>query len=236
MSKTTIPTGGITADAINGTLIADDAIDSEHYTDGSIDTAHIGDSQVTAAKATGVGNLVKIGEASTTSAVSALTVDNCFTSTYDMYKIIGFLTPSSDAGVHCYVQWRTGGSSGSTYSTSDYSWITEGQYIQSSGPSSAQYLNWNYSAGHARVASDCGDGTDKAVLFNLLIGDPNTQELAHPFVTGTSAWKVLTNNRWASTHMGWNNTAAIDATGITFSYSSGNIAKGKFIVYGLTQS
>ena len=26
MSKTTIPTGGITADAINGTLIADDAI------------------------------------------------------------------------------------------------------------------------------------------------------------------------------------------------------------------
>ena len=55
MSKTTIPTGGITADAINGTLIADDAINSEHYTDGSIDTAHIGDSQVTAAKTSGVG-------------------------------------------------------------------------------------------------------------------------------------------------------------------------------------
>ena len=57
MSKTTIPTGGITADAINGTLIADDAIDSEHYTDGSIDTAHIGDSQVTSAKTSGVGGI-----------------------------------------------------------------------------------------------------------------------------------------------------------------------------------
>jgi len=45
MSKTTIPTGGIT----------NDAIDSQHYADGSIDTAHIGDDQVTAAKATGVG-------------------------------------------------------------------------------------------------------------------------------------------------------------------------------------
>jgi len=55
MSKTTIPTGGITADAINGTLIADDAINSEHYTDASIDTAHIGDNQVTAAKSTGLG-------------------------------------------------------------------------------------------------------------------------------------------------------------------------------------
>ena len=55
MSKTTIPRGGITADAIDGTLIADDAINSEHYTDGSIDTAHIGDSQVTLAKTSGVG-------------------------------------------------------------------------------------------------------------------------------------------------------------------------------------
>ena len=57
MSKTQIPTGGITADAINGTLIADDAINSEHYTDGSIDTAHIGDSQVTSAKTSGVGGV-----------------------------------------------------------------------------------------------------------------------------------------------------------------------------------
>jgi len=61
MSKTTIPTGGITADAINGTLIADDAINSEHYTDGSIDTAHIGDSQVTLAKTTGVGGDLSFG-------------------------------------------------------------------------------------------------------------------------------------------------------------------------------
>jgi hypothetical protein len=57
MSKTTIPTGGITADAINGTLIADDAINSEHYTDASIDTAHVADSQITAAKTSGVGIL-----------------------------------------------------------------------------------------------------------------------------------------------------------------------------------
>ena len=57
MSKTTIPTGGITADAINGALIADDAINSEHYTDASIDTAHVADSQITLAKTSGVGGL-----------------------------------------------------------------------------------------------------------------------------------------------------------------------------------
>ena len=67
MSKTTVPTGGITADAINGTLIADDAINSEHYTDGSIDTAHIGDDQVTAAKTSGVGGLSEYDQWRTTS-------------------------------------------------------------------------------------------------------------------------------------------------------------------------
>ena len=39
MSKTTIPTGGITADAINSTLIADDAISEEHL-DATAITGH----------------------------------------------------------------------------------------------------------------------------------------------------------------------------------------------------
>ncbi len=46
IAKTTIATGNIALDAINGTLIADDAIDSEHYTDGSIDNAHIADDAI----------------------------------------------------------------------------------------------------------------------------------------------------------------------------------------------
>ena len=86
MSKTTIPTGGITADAINGTLIADDAINSEHYTDGSIDTAHIGDNQVTAAKATGVGEYIKIANVNTDSGTS-MSFNDCFSDTYNTYLI-----------------------------------------------------------------------------------------------------------------------------------------------------
>ena len=88
MSKTTIPTGGITADAINGTLIADDAINSEHYTDGSIDTAHIGDSQVTSAKTSGVGGLVALGQVDSGGNVGEVTLDNKFSSTYTNYLVI----------------------------------------------------------------------------------------------------------------------------------------------------
>ena len=78
MSKTTIPTGGITADAINGTLIADDAINSEHYTDGSIDTAHIADSQVTSAKVSGVGGIHTQVGYTTISAAQNINVDGVF--------------------------------------------------------------------------------------------------------------------------------------------------------------
>ena len=54
MALTKVPNNLITADAIDGTLIANNAINSEHYTDGSIDTAHLGDDQVTLAKMAGL--------------------------------------------------------------------------------------------------------------------------------------------------------------------------------------
>jgi len=45
-----IASGGIAADAINGTKIADDSIDSEHYVAGSIDAEHLASDSVTTAK------------------------------------------------------------------------------------------------------------------------------------------------------------------------------------------
>ena len=68
MALTKIPNNLITADAIDGTLIANNAINSEHYTDGSIDTAHIGNLQITNAlmadDAIGVAELSATGTAS----------------------------------------------------------------------------------------------------------------------------------------------------------------------------
>jgi hypothetical protein len=50
IANSTISTGDISADAIDGTLIADDAINSEHYTDGSIDLAHMSADSVDGSK------------------------------------------------------------------------------------------------------------------------------------------------------------------------------------------
>ena len=235
MSKTTKPTGGITADAINGTLIADDAIDSEHYTDGSIDTAHIGDSQVTAAKATGVGNLVKIGTVSTdNSNVSALTIDNCFSSTYSMYKIVGYHSVTSD-GAHNYFRWRTGGSSGSSYTTSNYIWLNEGAFT-SSGAGHGSYANNNAASNHGRVASDMDQDTNTSyVIFDLLVSDPTTSHMARAQVTGTSVVRQSTNDRLATHHVGISNSANVNATGFEMTVSTGSINYGRVTVYGLAQ-
>jgi len=235
MSKTTIPTGGITADAINGTLLADDAINSEHYTDGSIDTAHIGDSQVTAAKATGVGNFVKIGTVATdNSNVSALTIDNCFSSTYDLYRIVGYHSVTS-GGAHNYFRWRTGGGSGSSYTTGDYQWITHGKFNSSAG--SGDYFNGNNSSDHGRVASDIRSDSDSVlVTFDLLVSDPNTNVVGRANVTGVSCVRQNTNSRWVTHHLGITNGANVNATGFEMAVSTGNINYGRVTVYGLVQA
>jgi hypothetical protein len=105
MSKTTIPTGGITADAIDATLIADDAISEEHL-DATAITGH------TALAATPAntdellisdagtlkridfsylksGTLVEVAQSSISagSSVSAVEFSNIFSSTYNTYFV-----------------------------------------------------------------------------------------------------------------------------------------------------
>jgi len=230
-----IDTPALKADAINGTLIADNAINSEHYTDGSIDTAHIGDSQVTAAKATGVGNLVKIGTVATNNSnVSALTIDNCFSSTYDMYRIVGYHSATS-GGAHNYFRWRTGGSSGSSYTTSDYQWLSEGAHIKSE-PLHEEYRNWNYSSNHGRVGSALDvDSNSSYVTFDLLVSDPNTNVMSRAQVTGTSCLRMTADDKWTSHLVAITNAANVNATGFEMTISTGSINYGRVTVYGLAQ-
>ena len=104
MSKTTIPTGGITADAIDATLIADDAISEEHL-DATAITGHTALAEAPAdtdeflisdggvlkrldASYVGGGTLVQTGSAfNTSNAGPSVGVTNCFSSTYDFYQI-----------------------------------------------------------------------------------------------------------------------------------------------------
>ena len=104
MSKTTIPRGGITADAIDATLIADDAISDEHL-DATAITGHTALAEAPAdtdeflisdggvlkrldASHIGGGTHVQTGRTVLSSNASAIDVNSCFSSTYDTYLII----------------------------------------------------------------------------------------------------------------------------------------------------
>ena len=122
MSKTTIPTGGITADAINSTLIADDAISEEHL-DATAITGHTAlaatpaDTDELIISDAGTlkridfshlksGGLVFIQSQSVSSNTSQINFDSVFSGTYGNYLFVWDATSNTD-GADIHFNFRT---------------------------------------------------------------------------------------------------------------------------------
>ena len=232
MSKTTIPRGGITADAINGTLIADDAINSEHYTDGSIDTAHIGDSQVTSAKTSGVGGLAFVGQASSTSEVSDLTLDNVFTSTYTNYLIVGEYTLINGSGPQCRFRFRSGGSSGSDLSGSEYNYHWIRYNADSDSTNNLRNTNDGVCDFSAPVNNDSARVSFRLcwTVYDPFDSSTRATVSGHGKMTATDGHSAFMTGSCDYKGTG----TAI--TGIRFFANSDNVKNGHFRVYGITDS
>jgi len=238
MSKTTIPTGGITADAINGTLIADDAIDSEHYTDGSIDTAHIGDNQVTAAKATGVGAFVSLGSSDSTSDVANVTFDNVLSDTYSRYIIyIDTMMPASD-GASLYFRFRKSDGSGGYTDESRTGYVYSVRHIRGSNE-----YNDSATSGSAQtfgrisgaVKNSTGEHGLKAII-NLYRPSTRQSQATMTYVTADGTYRSHANDDSMSVpfYSACNNYHTDAMLGIKFYFDSGDIDDHKIRVYGVT--
>ena len=239
MSKTTIPTGGITADAINGTLIADDAINSEHYTDGSIDTAHIGNSQVTAAKTSGVGTLVSIGQSNSNSAAGTVVFDNIFTADYMFYKVFGRMQPSTNNYL-VQMRLRTGGSSGSDESGTNYKFAlkTQRQGTNTDDNNDGSQSGNAFSLMRYGIDNDAELGA----YFEMTVCNPygtstlsstGAGEFCHIF--GHCAHKGSSGNA-VQTLFGGRYDGTLTATGMKFQFTSGNTEEHNIQIYGVKNS
>ena len=96
MSKTTIPKGGITADAIDATLVADDAISEEHLASSAVTTAKINADAI---------NATKIADDSISDEhldITAITGQTAITSLADTDKFL--VSDASDSGNLKYVE------------------------------------------------------------------------------------------------------------------------------------
>ena len=232
MSKTTIPTGGITADAINSTLIADNAIDSEHYTDGSIDTAHIGDSQVTSAKTSGVGGMVHLATTTVTSNTSSCALDNVFSSTYDNYMCVFDATVDTQ-GADLIMHYRTGGSSGSNFTTSNtYRYAFIGSDNSGNSESGSSTNNDKWQMGHGTYGDENIDppGVHGVIFFN-------TPHATNVQTTWTATFGNYSN---ADEIRGFSGAGRLvnntNMTGIGFSASTGDVQNFTGRMYGIVNS
>ena len=244
MSKTTIPTGGITADAIDSTLIADDAISEEH-----IDATVIsGSTELAATRAdtdefliSDAGTIKRIDYShlktsplfnlitsfSPSSEGSNITVDNCFTSTYDKYFITleQLRNGTDEARIDMYL--RVGGSSGSDAGTNH----------------GGAYLGYRY-------YNQYMSGSTVNSLTGTIAGNVQNDTFYHgfayvfyPTTTGvnTTFQGQMTFREGSTSYAGFTNFGYIDLgsqahTGFAIQSSSGNFntTATRFNVYGIT--
>ena len=243
MSKTTIPRGGITADAINGTLIADDAINSEHYTDGSIDTAHVGDSQITAAKTSGVAGtgLKRLHKltASSSSTLSFDAGDNSGAVLYDgTYKYLMWIwTFNTSADTHVRFQFSTDG--GSSYACTMHA---VSRVLAERDVGAATQNTFGSSA-----------GTDSDTVSNATSFQPmtwyQTSDNAFQFHGKCELWNPQTSYPHFNVNAFYRSSGAnivntqthgmlsdADVDGFQIKPDSGNFASGEIAMYGLLRA
>jgi hypothetical protein len=255
MSKTTIPTGGITADAINATLIADDAISDEHIDITAItgqtalaaspadtDEFLINDGgtlkRIDASYVGGDGTGLKhISTTTGTSAVTNFKVTDCFTSTYDVYRMFGVVTFNAN-GQRLELQY-TNNAGNTVHSDANYRYVLNA--LEDRGSSGTQ----SGADGHSAGGSDRNsislmyngdtDSLNSPVCFDLTFYDPLQSFVSFQHMSGTLTFFNESSGIVTGT-IGGHLANNFNATGVNFLSGSSKISRFFVNTYGVINS
>jgi hypothetical protein len=158
------------------------------------------------------GGLVKITDQSF-SAVSSVSVNNCFSSTYENYRVVISNIISASGQPDVYLRLRVSGSDNSTAGNYRYGRF----YYQIYGTNSGS--NTNVSDSFFQVAVADTDTAGNVVL-----------DIFQPFATARTSLTLLLTGQWFQGH-GGQMTVNTSYTGFTFFTSALNIS-GTIRVYG----
>jgi hypothetical protein len=245
MSKTQIPTGGITADAIDATLIADDAVSEEHLDN----TALTGFSELTSladadkfliSDASDSNNIKYVQKSNMPSGIynlisatdlpsegTSFTIDNCFSDTYDKYLIFGerFRTGTNQSRIDFF--FRTGGSSGSDQGNN------LGGAYQGRRHSSADVDGSVANGGAATIVSNAYNDTHFHFMINVFYP---TNTGVNTVFQGRSTFREGSTSYSGFTDFGYISLSTEDHTGFRITSSSGNFNSTacRLTVYGIT--
>jgi hypothetical protein len=176
------------------------------YTQSQITTYLAGKSDVTST------GLVLITSATIGSAVSSVTISNCFSSSYDNYRII---ISNSDASADAFMRIKYNNSNGSTY-----------KYCILYAPFTA--------TSYTSIGASASNGTTSAIVG--ITGLDNNTNISFDVLSPYLAQYTSHTNTSASTYLA-NTCSGYDAnavshTGITILPESGTITGGTIKVYG----
>ena len=231
---------------IDGTAVTIAGLVAGGLPDGSIINADI--ATVAASKLTGglpaisgasltgiTGGLVLVassvdhGDGGTT--YSDIIIDQCFSSTYQNYLVIGSLAVETSS-VNLAMQWRVGGSgSESTHTTANYKWV------------GMDYENVNGSLTKNSMAHDSDDLLPLSTQSTPHISDGNyfNMWVYSPQISGADTTARYTGTTYDAQNDIHDrvlslNSPSVSATGFRLYCSSGNLDEHGIRVYGLVDS
>jgi len=246
-----VDTTALGADAVTAAKIADDAISEEHLDV----TAITGHSAITSLADTdkflvsdasdsnnlkyvenqylGGGGLVHITTVSGTSAVSSVNINDCFSSTYETYKLFGTVLVDTD---DTKLEMQYTKSSGSTVGTDGYRYIINLLNLHSdSSRSDASTGNWNDTGGAELVYAIDNDATYSPVQFEMTFYDPLQTFASYQYFDGRFTY-YSSGGQFRIGTLGGQYRSNFNATGLKFKTDSNNFSRYYFNVYGIKNS
>jgi len=247
MSKTTIPRGGITADAIDATLIADDAISEEHL-DATAITGHTALAESPAdtdeflisdggtlkridASYIGGGNLVFIKRLTGDSNVSSLNFDDTMSATYSQYLLsVRTLGTTTDTG-NIYARVVDG--SADVKDNGAYNWSRITMEAGNSTLSTGQ----GEGANEGYLATDMNNGSGTLMSGTYTMINRTFDDTARRFKCfGNVVQYDGTQSRFEQGTIGFEYVSAVEVHGFYIYPQSGSLNYVDVALYGVKNS
>ena len=181
------------------------------------------------------GGLVRTHGSASTSSTGTVTLDNCFSSTYRNYKIIGHIRTDQST----YIKYRTRASGanndGDQYINAErYNYINDGE-SQSTGDYGHHTTTFGF-LGLATIAAN-GDVTGSYCGFDLTFYNPHTDDnMTRHMMTGQIVYRNAGSAKMYGSQVYGTATANHNADGIRFETNAGNVDMHRIDVYGMVNS
>ena len=180
------------------------------------------------------GAMTLIARASGSGAVGNIAVDNCFSDTYDYYKIYAWINAQDDEG-DLNFRWRKAGSD-----RTDSFYVNTGYASQrNSGGSSSYVKNSQWNADHFVFLNNLNENDNMGCNLDLTIYDPRARDEGNIATVQYSGSNYRDDNIWVNVNgagMYGNQGSGDDFDGFKIYISNSDILYYDYAIYGMNKT